>query len=97
MLIRRGRRVADYLSAPCEALYLERDAPRMERHLGFCRNLRIPARAVLGRDGAEAVAACARDMGATQVFVSRKTRDAGKLVSLARNLQITIVSERSRT
>lgn len=96
MLIRRGRRVADYLDAPCEAVYLDRDAPELERHLNFCRNLRIPAVCVSGGDAAEAVAAHARKTGVTQIFVSRATGDAGKLVRLVRNMQVTIVSERIR-
>jgi two-component system sensor histidine kinase KdpD len=96
MLIRRGRRVADYLSAPCEAIYLDRDAPRMDRHLNFCRNLRIPARAVPASRPAEAVAAYARRMNATQIYVARTTREAGDLVRLLKDMQVTIVSERTR-
>jgi two-component system sensor histidine kinase KdpD len=96
MLIRRGRRVADYLSAPCEAIYLDRDAPGMEQHLNFCRNLRIPARGVPASGSAEAVAAYARLMNATQIYVARTTREAGDLVRLVRDMQVTIVSERTR-
>jgi two-component system sensor histidine kinase KdpD len=97
MLIRRGRRVADYLCAPCEAVYLERDAPRMDRHLNFCRNLRIRAHAISGPDPVEAVAAYARDANATQIYVARTTREAGHLVRLVKDMQVTIVSERARS
>src|SRR5580704_13367693 len=48
MLIRRGRRVADYLNSSCAALFVARDAAMSElspearaavdRHLNFCRN-----------------------------------------------------------
>jgi two-component system sensor histidine kinase KdpD len=96
MLIRRGQRVADYLSAPCEAIYLDRDAPRMEQHLNFCRNLRSPARAGPATRPAEAVAAYARQMNATQIYVARTTREAGDLVRLVKDMQVTIVSERTR-
>lgn len=96
MLIRRGRRVADFLDAPCEAVYLERDATGVEQHLSFCRNLHIPTVCVAGDDPPEAVAAYARSTGVTQIFVARSTRDAGKLARLVRNMQVTIVSERIR-
>jgi two-component system sensor histidine kinase KdpD len=96
MLIRRGRRVADYLDAPCEAIYMDRDKPRMTQHLNFCRNLRIPAHCLTGSDAAEAVAEYARSAGATQIYVARSTREAGSLVRLVKNMQVTIVSERIR-
>ncbi len=96
MLIRRGRRVADYLDAPCEAIYVDRDTPRMEQHLNFCRNLRIPAHCITGSDPAQAVAEYARAAGATQIYVARSTREAGRLVRLVKDMQVTIVSERIR-
>ena len=96
MLIRRGRRVADYLNAPCEAIYMARDTPRMTQHLNFCRNLRITAHCITGSDASAAVAEYARATAATQIYVARSTREAGKLVGLVKDIQVTIVSERMR-
>jgi two-component system, OmpR family, sensor histidine kinase KdpD len=81
VLIRRARRVADYLRADCLAVYVsksgtlsdltakERDS--LERHLNFARGLRIEARVLEGRDCAEAVVAFARLHAVTQIFVAR--------------------------
>ena len=96
MLIRRGRRVADYLNAPCEAIYIDRDTPQVAQHLNFCRNLRIPAHCLTGSDSAVAVAEYSRAAGATQIYVARSTREAGKLVRLVKDMQVTIVAERIR-
>jgi two-component system, OmpR family, sensor histidine kinase KdpD len=80
-LIRRGRRVADYLRADCLAVYVTESADlghlsrderdRLERHLNFARALQIDTRVVEGRDVADAVAAFARLHGVTQIFVTR--------------------------
>lgn len=96
MLIRRASRVADYLGSPCTAVYSAKDGPSVEPYLNFCRNLRIEAKAIDGTDDAKAVAACAREQGITQVFLSRNAPDLNKFVNLARDMQITIVSERVR-
>jgi two-component system sensor histidine kinase KdpD len=96
MLIRRGRRVADYLGSPCSAVYAEKDAAAIEPWLNFCRNLRIEAKSISLPDEAKGVAEYARVMGATQVFVTRHAPDVNKLVNLARDMQVTIVAERVR-
>jgi two-component system sensor histidine kinase KdpD len=96
MLIRRGRRVADYLGSPCTAVYSEKEAVAMEPYLNFCRNLRITAEAVKGDEVSRSVAAYAREHGTTQVFVTRNAPDVSKLVNLARDMQVTIVAERVR-
>jgi K+-sensing histidine kinase KdpD len=96
MLIRRGRRVADYLGSPCSAVYAEKDATALEPWLNFCRNLRIEAKSLCSAEPAKAVAEYARETGATQVFVTRHAPEVNKLVSLARDMQITIVAERVR-
>jgi two-component system sensor histidine kinase KdpD len=96
MLIRRGRRVADYLGSPCTAVYSEKEAVAMEPYLNFCRNLRITAEAVDGAELSRSVAAYAREHGITQVFVTRDAPDVSKLVNLARDMQVTIVAERVR-
>lgn len=81
MLIRRGRRVADYLHADCIALFVRRTAeladlpPKereaVERHLRFARSLQIETRVITGRDIAEAVVEFARQNQVTQIFVAR--------------------------
>lgn len=96
MLIRRGRRVADYLGSPCTAIYSEKDAAAMEAHLTFCRNLHIAAEAIDGPDPAKSVSSYARAHGITQVYVTRHAPDVSKLVNLARDMQVTIVAERVR-
>jgi len=96
MLIRRSRRVADYLGSPCTAAYAEKDAAAIEPWLNFCGNLRIHARAIAGPDQAKALAEYAREQGVTQIFVARGTPDLNKLVNLARDMQVTIVAERVR-
>ena len=106
MLIRRGRRVADYLNSACAAVLVARD-PAMsdlspedrasaERHLNFCRNLRIAAEVITGSDPAKVVADWARTHGITQIYVTRHAKGIQKLVQLARVMQVTIVSERVR-
>ncbi len=79
-LLRRARRVADYLHADCLAAYVresrsgsarreEQDA--VNRHLNFARNLHIDARILEGTDPAKALVAFARANGVTQIFVAR--------------------------
>jgi two-component system sensor histidine kinase KdpD len=106
MLIRRGRRVADYLNSTCTALFVARepgmaelsaeDRGAMERHMNFCRNLRIQPEVIESPEPAKAVAAWAREHGITQIFVTRDASEAQKLVHLARDMQVTIVAERVR-
>lgn len=107
MLIRRGRRVADYLDSPCTAVFVARDAAMsefsiedraaVERHLNFCRNLRIKPEVIKSREPAKAITDYAREHGITQIFVTRYTPDLHRLVQFARDLQITIVAERVRS
>ena len=80
-LIRRGRRVADYLGADCFAVYVSRtpgmddlSAPErvtLERQLNFARGLQIETRVLEGDDTAETLAGFARLNRATQIFVLR--------------------------
>jgi len=80
-LIRRGRRVADYLRAECFAVYVSRtsdvsDLPPperegLERHLNFARGLQIETRILEGTDLAETIVGFARLNGVTQIFVTR--------------------------
>src|SRR5450432_198909 len=80
MLIRRGRRVADYLHADCIALFVHRTAElselpaeereAVERHLRFARSLQIEARVLGGSDVSKTVVEFARHNQVTQVFVA---------------------------
>jgi two-component system, OmpR family, sensor histidine kinase KdpD len=84
MLIRRGKRVADYLGAECFAIYVsetgdlsslplpEREA--VERHLNFARNLQIETRILQGQNVAAALVDFARRERITQVFLLRPRR-----------------------
>ena len=81
MLIRRGRRVADYLQADCFAVFvhsetdfnslptLKREA--VERHLNFARNLHIETRVLQGEDIVTTLLDFARLRNITQVFMVR--------------------------
>jgi two-component system sensor histidine kinase KdpD len=81
-LIRRGRRVADYLQADCFAVYVtetpdfrdltpdERES--LERHLNFARGLQIETRILQGADIAETVVNFARIHRVSQIFVARE-------------------------
>jgi len=81
ILIRRGRRVADYLHADCMALFVHRTAEvsqlpagereAVEKHLRFARGLQIETRIVGGSDVAKTVVEFARDNQVTQIFVSQ--------------------------
>jgi K+-sensing histidine kinase KdpD len=106
MLIRRGRRVADYLDSSCTAVLVTRDAAMselsvenraaVEKQLNFCRNLRITSELVASHEPAKAVTDYARAHGITQIFVTRNVPELHKLVQLAKDMQVTIVSERVR-
>jgi two-component system sensor histidine kinase KdpD len=81
MLIRRGRRVADFLHADCLALFVHKtaeitDLPAAEReavekHIRFARNLRIETQILAGRDIPRTVVEYARRSQVSQIFVAR--------------------------
>jgi two-component system sensor histidine kinase KdpD len=80
MLIRRGRRMADYLEADCFAVWvsqrkkidgLRRRREVMEKHLNFARNLHIEARILEGDDVAEQVLDFAHRNQVTQILAAR--------------------------
>jgi two-component system sensor histidine kinase KdpD len=80
MLIRRGRRVADYLHADCIALFVHRtphvtelpaeERHTLEKHLRFARSLQMETRVVAGIDVARTVVEFAHSHQVTQVFVA---------------------------
>jgi two-component system sensor histidine kinase KdpD len=107
ILIRRGKRVADYLHAECLAVHVgEQTADReaVERHMTFARNLRIETHTITGGDVPSAVVEFARSRGVTQIFTGRsaplpwwrryRETIVQRLVRQARDMQITIVAER---
>jgi two-component system sensor histidine kinase KdpD len=105
-LIRRGRRVADYLKADCFAVAVlpSSNAVQIEHHLEFARKLHIETRVLESEDPAEAIVDFARRNGVTQIFLSRPPkrtfRFIGKkdpvmdIVRLAQDRQVTVVAER---
>ncbi|HEV3196264.1 MAG TPA: histidine kinase [Bryobacteraceae bacterium] len=109
VLIRRGKRVADYLQGDCLAIHVSAD-PRsrevVERHLSFARNLRIATHVVESADVAGTIAEFARAQGVTQIYMGRSLRRpwwrrfsetiVQQVVRQSRDMQITIVAERRR-
>ena len=120
MVIRRAKRVADYLHADCMAVAIQRptggnkigveEREAIERHLNFARNLHIDARLLdadsAGDDPAKALVEFARVNGVTQLFLARP-RGSGlrgmlqasieqRIVWLSRDMQVTIVADRTR-
>jgi len=109
ILIRRGKRVADYIHADCLAVHVEdttHDDEAVARHMTFARNLRIETHVIPGRDVPDALAEFARSRGVTQIFMGRSAplpwwkryRETAvqRLVRQARDMQVTIVAERRR-
>lgn len=115
MLIRRGKRVADYLHADCFAVAVSReidlhdmpprDREMVERHLNFARNMHIETRILQGEDVAKTLVEFAHLNGVTHLFVARphpsqwpalaRRSLVQQIVHLARDMQVTIVADRS--
>ena len=114
MLIRRAKRVGDFLNAECFAVTIqasgdlstlpESDREAISRHLNFARNLHIETRILEGEDVAPVLVDFARRNGITQIFLTRPSEHhwfplfsrnlVQKIVALAKDMQIVIVSER---
>ncbi len=100
-LIRRGRRVADFLQAECMAVAVIRQADifalpaaqreAIEHHLEFARNLHIETRIVHGDDAAKALVDFARLHQVTHIFLARP-KDRPKL-RLGRDLIQEVVRQ----
>jgi two-component system, OmpR family, sensor histidine kinase KdpD len=97
MLIRRGRRRADYLGADCFAVSVSRPNERrategreaIEKHLNFARNLHVETRKLEGNDPAEAIVDFARRNQITQILLGRpKHRSWSRLLGNDLILQI---------
>ncbi|HMI53301.1 MAG TPA: magnesium transporter [Candidatus Saccharimonadales bacterium] len=116
MLLRRARRVADYLHAGCVAVFVcpepevsalpAAQRQSVERHLRFAEDLRIETAVVHGTNRAEILAEYAHKSGATQLFIGPAPEPPRKwfrgldftdqVLYLARDVEITVVAERSR-
>jgi len=104
LLIRRARRVADYLEAECYAVvvYREGELVRLpaerraetERLLNFARNLHIETRTLEGSDVANTLVDFARLQHITRIFVARPRYGRWRWF-LARNLIHRIVRKAS--
>lgn len=109
LLIRRARRVADYLQAGCLAIHVtDRDGvdETVKRHMSFARNLRIETHIVKSAQVPGAIADFARKQRVTQIFMGRSSplpwykrfeeTLVQRVVRQASEMQITIVAERRR-
>jgi two-component system sensor histidine kinase KdpD len=100
MLIRRAKRVGDFLDAECFAVAVQRtqdlnalppaDREDVERHLNFARNLHIETRILEDDDVASAMVDFARRNQITQIFLARP-RDRVWLPMFGRDLVQRIV------
>ncbi|MCX6629613.1 MAG: histidine kinase, partial [Candidatus Solibacter sp.] len=108
-LIRRGKRMADYLRAECLAVHVaptQRVDECVERHMTFAGNLHIQTHRIEGEDVPAAIADFARAHRVTQIFVGRSgvrpwwkrfgQTIVQQVVRQARDIQITIVAQRRR-
>ncbi len=106
MLIRRGKRVANFLNADCLAVYIQSDPAKpgvnpaqqteLDKLLTFARDLHIPVTKLAGKNAGKAISAFAREHKVTQIFVSRNSPDIEDVIDQAHNMEVTIVAERSR-
>ncbi|MBV8845490.1 MAG: histidine kinase [Bryobacterales bacterium] len=117
MLIRRARRVSDFLSAECFAVAVQpagdlsglsqKEREAFEKHLNFARNLHIETRIIEGDDVARALVDFAHRNEITQIFLAQPLESkwvlplisrnlVKRVVELAKDVQIVIVSRRMR-
>ncbi len=100
MLIRRGKRVADYLHADCLAVAIypndalsdskSSEQEAVQRHLNFARNLHIETRVLQSAEVARTLVEFARLNGVTHLFLSRPQRNKWPVL-LRRNLVPQVV------
>jgi two-component system sensor histidine kinase KdpD len=91
-LIRRGRRVADYLRGECIAVCVlspsaangqeSSSIAALDKHLDFARKLRIETHILKGEDAAATLVEFARQRAATQIFMSKPARKRHSFLSL---------------
>jgi two-component system sensor histidine kinase KdpD len=100
MVIRRAKRMADYLQADCFAVAVQRhedlrdlttvEREALERHLNFARHLHVEARLLEGENVADSLVDFARRNGVTQLFLARP-KDRGLRTIVRRNLAQQVV------
>jgi two-component system sensor histidine kinase KdpD len=108
-LIRRGKRMADYLQADCLAVHISPTSvvdETVNRHMSFARNLRIQTYVLQGEDVPRKIADFARTHRVTQIFMGRSGARpwwkrfgetiVQQVVRQVRDIQITIVAQRRR-
>jgi len=100
-LVRRARRVADYLGAECYAVYL-REGERVEHAVGLARTLHIETRELEGDDHAAALVEFARTHKVTHIFLARPRYEgwgwftghnlAHRIVRMAKEMEVIVVA-----
>lgn len=103
MLIRRAKRVADFLDAECYAVAMD-GGDATDLHLKFARNLHVETHVLKAEDTAAALVEFARAHGITQIFLTRPRERrilpqfsrslVQRVAELAKDMQIVIVSGR---
>ena len=106
-LIRRAKRVADYLKAGCYGVYVNAGGPipsTVEKHLNFARNLHIETRVLEDSSGAAgALTAFARLNGVTQIFLTWPKKAGSflkptlvqQVIRNAVDMEISVIAERT--
>jgi two-component system, OmpR family, sensor histidine kinase KdpD len=102
-LVRRARRVADYLGAEVYAVYTKA-GEQVERAVSLARVLQIETRELEGEDQAQALVEFARTHKVTHLFVSRPRYETGKwltgrnlvhrIVRMAKEIEVIVVAAR---
>jgi two-component system sensor histidine kinase KdpD len=99
-LVRRARRVADYLGAECYAVYA-RATQNVERAIALARVLQIETRELEGDDHAQSLVEFARAHKVTHIFVARPRYEGfrwftgrnliHRIVRLAKDMEVIVV------
>jgi two-component system sensor histidine kinase KdpD len=102
-LVRRARRVADYLGAEVYAVYIKA-GEQVERAVQLARVLQIETRELEGEDHAAALVEFARTHKVTHLFVSRPRYEAPRwltgrnlvhrIIRLAKEIEVIVVAAR---
>lgn len=100
-LIRRGRRVADYLRADCFAVAIvpgpglsalpREQRESLERHLDFARKLHIDTRVLDAEDAADALVGFAHTNGITQIFLSKPPKPKLRFIGAKQLLAMQVI------